>query len=149
VLLLTAGIVGSLGAIASADARSHAGVGVYVLRSGSMSPGMPTGTAIITRPATTYVPGDAITYREGTRTVTHRVVEVTADGRFVTKGDANASHDSWLVDPADVRGKVAVQAPWVGYALIVLRHPLALLVEATAVVVTALRRRPRSAPRGR
>lgn len=38
--------------------------------------------------------GDVITFKAGSSNVTHRVVDITEQGRVVTQGDANASVDT-------------------------------------------------------
>jgi signal peptidase I len=87
----------------------------FYVRSGSMSPAIPVGGLVIARPASAdqLGPGDVIVFqrpdRPGTMVV-HRIeaVEQRASGRvFITRGDANASPDSWQV-PASGNGWRAV-----------------------------------------
>jgi signal peptidase I len=117
-----------------------------ILRSGSMSPGLPAGSAIVVAPAGAgdIAPGDVITYRSTNRQllVTHRVVEVTSDeqGRtaFVTKGDANEGADQGTVTADRLFGKVVFGVPGVGYAVEQLSTRLAfylLLVLPTLLIV--------------
>jgi signal peptidase len=96
-----------------------------ILRSGSMSPGMPTGSAIVVEPVggQTMQPGDVITFHSGVNSgllITHRVVEVTqANGHtaYRTKGDANNAPDTDLVAPSQVIGRVIFEVPKIGLAL--------------------------------
>ncbi|MGH8979781.1 MAG: signal peptidase I [Acidimicrobiales bacterium] len=96
-----------------------------IVRSGSMSPSIPTGSVAFYRQeeAAQVRAGQVILFSEPDDPsvwVTHRVVRVDADasGRFfVTKGDANASPDPWRV-PAEGTGWVVVfHVPYLGYLL--------------------------------
>jgi len=94
-----------------------------VLRSGSMSPAMPAGAAIVVAPAAagSVHAGDVITFRSATNRAlltTHRVFAVTedADGNlaFQTKGDANAQPDAGLVTADRLVGRVVFSVPELG-----------------------------------
>jgi len=96
-----------------------------VVRSGSMSPTIPTGSVVFYhRVAASQVKvGDVIVFaRPGNASerVTHRVVRIEkgATGRyFVTKGDANGAVDDWQI-PAVGEGWVAsFHVPVIGYVL--------------------------------
>lgn len=87
----------------------------FYVRSASMAPAIPVGALVVaTRaPADELGVGDVIVFERPDRAgmmVVHRIdaVERTAAGRvFLTKGDANASPDSWRV-PASGEGWRAV-----------------------------------------
>ena len=92
-----------------------------VVRSGSMEPGVRTGSMVLVRdvPATSLQPGDvaAVKRPDGT-TVTHRVVAVSREGalaQLVLKGDANKAQDA---DPvtAHTAGLLVWNVPAVGRA---------------------------------
>jgi signal peptidase I len=88
--------------------------------------------------------GDVVRFRRPDRTVTHRVVDRLPDGRFATRGDANAAVDPWIVRPDDVLDRYRGRIPKVGYAFRALATPLgrlATLVVAAAVVVVRVSRR--------
>jgi signal peptidase len=114
-----------------------------VVRSGSMSPTIPTGSLVFyrSRPAAKVRIGDVIVFtrpgQAGER-VTHRVYEVgtSPSGRyFVTKGDANAVPDDWQVPAVGTGWVAAFHVPYVGYAIAGLESSLGrlllLLVPAT------------------
>jgi signal peptidase I len=75
----------------------------------SMEPGIHSGDLIITKPASSYGPGDAVAYRsDALRTVVlHRIVSVE-DGRYTFQGDNN----SWL-DPTPPTEEQLVGKMWV------------------------------------
>lgn len=96
-----------------------------VVRSGSMSPTIPTGSVVFYHHvnANQVKVGDVIVFaRPGNASerVTHRVVRIAKGptGRyFVTKGDANGAVDDWQI-PAVGEGWVAsFHVPFVGYVL--------------------------------
>lgn len=106
-----------------------------IVRSGSMSPTIPTGSIVFYTkiPSAKVKVGDVIVFAKPGETnekVTHRVFKIgqSATGRyFITKGDANGSPDDWRV-PAVGTGWVArFHLPSVGYALVYLQSALARL----------------------
>lgn len=107
-----------------------------VVRSGSMSPAIPTGSVVFYhRVAADQVKvGQIIVFaRPGAASerVTHRVFKISSGptGRyFVTKGDANGAPDDWRV-PAVGKGWVAsFHVPYVGYVLADLQSTTARLL---------------------
>lgn len=118
-----------------------------ILRSGSMSPEMPAGAAIVVAPAGVgdIAPGDVITYRSAANAallVTHRVEAITTDERgrtaFITKGDANDNVDGGLVTGDRLLGKVIYSVPGVGHLVEKLQTRvgfIVLLVLPTLLIV--------------
>ena len=100
-----------------------------VVYSGSMRPAIDVGDVVIAVkvPASKVEEGDIIEFREGNITVIHRVIEVyqTKEARLlVTKGDANREPDSEPVFPGQVRGKVVLRVPKLGWASIAVKQLL-------------------------
>jgi signal peptidase len=96
----------------------------YTVLTGSMQPGMPPGTLVVTRPVAPedIAVGAVITYqlRSGEPAVaTHRVVAAGLDGRgehvFQTQGDANAAPDRAWVRPVQVVGERWYSVPQLGH----------------------------------
>ncbi|WP_423800236.1 signal peptidase I SipW [Neobacillus sp. SAB-20_R2A] len=95
--------------------------------SGSMEPGIKTGSIISVTPVadpTKFKKGDIITFKskdDSNKLITHRIIEVQkvqSSVQYITKGDNNDSKDP---DPVTV-GRVVAQydnftIPFVGYAL--------------------------------
>lgn len=107
-----------------------------VVRSGSMSPNIPTGSIVFYRsvPADRVKVGDVIVFNEPGETnkkVTHRVYQIAKDATgtyFVTKGDANGVPDDWRI-PAVGNGWLAFfHLPAAGYVLYDLQSTLARLL---------------------
>lgn len=76
--------------------------------SASMEPTIATGDLIIAhRPSIADLRvGAIVTVDRGTFSVTHRIVGVTEDGLFVTKGDANDVQDRHAVSATQISGVV-------------------------------------------
>lgn len=96
----------------------------YTVLTGSMRPGMPPGSLVVTRPvqAAELKVGEAITYqiRSGEpEVITHRITSIatTLGGEtlFTTQGDANPVPDAASVKAAQIRGVVLYSLPLLGY----------------------------------
>lgn len=98
---------------------------VYVVHTGSMTPTIPSTSAVLVRTGTYHV-GQAISFDEQGGVITHRLVRISADGTITTKGDANATNDPWHPRTTAIIGGVVASAPTVGYWLFFLRNPLGL-----------------------
>ena len=117
-----------------------AGYSSYVVVSGSMEPNIPVGSLALSKkvdPATLET-GDVIVFvnpARGTTPITHRVVSNdTANGKIVTKGDANESED---VNPAtyeNVVGKVEVHVPYAGSLASMLTSALGKITAAMVFI---------------
>lgn len=96
-----------------------------VVRSGSMSPTIPTGSIVFYRPvrASQVRIGDVILFSEPGKPntkVTHRVYSIGngPNGKyFVTKGDANGGPDPWHVPAVGAGWKAVWHVPAAGYVL--------------------------------
>jgi signal peptidase I len=107
-----------------------------VVRSGSMSPTIKTGSIVFYKKmnADKVKVGDVIVFDKPGQTnekVTHRVFKISngATGRyFTTKGDANGAPDSWRVPAVGTGWVSAFHIPAIGYALAALQSTLARLL---------------------
>jgi len=90
------------------------GFGLYIVRSGSMSPVFNAGDIIITGPVHQVVPGQIITFLKDGQVVTHRAVSVE-NGQITTKGDANNNIDTGTIEAASVQGSYLFKVPAIGY----------------------------------
>ena len=98
----------------------------YTILTGSMQPGLPPGTVIVTQPRSfeKIQPGDVVTYQLHSgkpEVVTHRVIGLSTDTRgartLVLRGDANTSPDPAPVISAQVRGVVIYAVPYAGLVI--------------------------------
>lgn len=108
------------------------GLQSFTVLSGSMSPGIPTGSVVYTQKTTEVGVGDVITFERKGVNVTHRIIDtVDKNGKAVSalvsplpgapaevfykvKGDANNAADSDLVSKDKIVGKVLFNIPAFG-----------------------------------
>ncbi|MEQ6901046.1 signal peptidase I [Nocardioides sp. YIM 152588] len=125
--LLGAMAAALLGALAVGACAHHEGYRLYAVRTGSMSPGLPSGTLLVDAPPTgPFERGDVVTVARAQgpdAVVTHRVVDVDRSGALTMKGDANRRPDAGTVAPGEVVGEVIASVPRGGYVLVYLSQP--------------------------
>lgn len=117
------------------------GLQMYTVLSGSMEPEYPVGSLIYVRSVDPgeLKPGDVITYRQNGTLVTHRILEVTSEGRFRTKGDANNTADASPVAAEQVLGSPVFSIPGLGYVAQFLKRPSAAIsLVGLAVALTLI-----------
>jgi signal peptidase I len=104
---------------------------IHLLRvmSGSMEPNVQTGSIVVVKnvPVHQIQKGDVITYtsKNGT-SITHRVVEIKSSENnisLVTKGDLNNIPDVDPISENQIKGKVLVSIPYIGYMSIWMKTP--------------------------
>ena len=134
-VMIAAGLV-VLGLVAITIGPRFLPYQALLVRSGSMSPTIPTGSIVFYTkiPSARVKVGDIIVFSkpgDSTEKVTHRVYGIghSATGEyFTTKGDANGTPDDWRV-PAVGTGWIArFHVPVIGYALVYLQSTLARLL---------------------
>ncbi|AWB45859.1 signal peptidase I [Paenibacillus sp. CAA11] len=111
---------------ASGGQPSFFGLQIKTVLSGSMEPGIRTGSIIAVKPGgdmTRFQEGDIITFRSHDKLVTHRIIEVVKNGQsqqvmYRTKGDHNDAPDLEAVPSGSVIGEYnGFTLPYVGYAM--------------------------------
>ncbi|WP_435741560.1 signal peptidase I [Nocardioides sp. SYSU DS0663] len=144
-------ILALLGVLAAAVLVPRAVGGTpFTVLTGSMQPGLPPGTLIVTRPADPedIRIGEVVTFQVESgepQVVTHRVIAVRTGGagtpEFLTQGDANQVPDEGWRPAGSVRGVLWYALPKVGYANHVLtgdQRQLAVHVVAGGLLLYAL-----------
>lgn len=97
----------------------------YVVMSSSMEPVFgPGAVCFIDRKDTAPQKGDIIAYSLSEELITHRVIDVDADGNYITKGDNNDVPDLAPVTPAQVVGKNIFWIPYFGYFIVWIQKPI-------------------------
>ena len=89
----------------------------------AMEPEIPVGSVIYVKAVSpeTVEEGDIIAFTSGVSVISHRVVSnQTVEGKFTTKGDANAENDMNPVGYADLIGRVEFHLPVLGAFLAIL-----------------------------
>ncbi len=93
----------------------------FVIQSGSMEPSIMTGDIILIKKQDQYQPKDVVTFSDQSqRVVTHRIIEVKKEQNqeeFITQGDANQSPDAHTISVSQIKGKVELVIPKLGFAV--------------------------------
>lgn len=108
--------------------KSMFGYRYYVVLTPSMEPELSVGDVVVVKlsNADEINEGDVITFNpssENDAYLTHRVTQVLEDYQgtgvtcFRTKGDANDTEDSFLIDSSRLIGKEAFHIPGIGYII--------------------------------
>jgi signal peptidase len=93
---------------------------------GSMSPTLHLGDMVIAAKVSPDVikESDIIEFRQGEMMVIHRVIEIRESGgakQFITQGDANDNPDIAPVSPGQVKGRVMLNVPRLGWVTLFFR----------------------------
>ena len=107
-----------------------------VVLSASMEPAIKPGSLVIRKDVLhkDYAQGDIVTFKspsERTATITHRITDLKRfdyGSSVLTKGDGNPQEDPWVLAVGDLKGKVVVVIPYLGYAFNVLSGGLAFVL---------------------
>lgn len=97
----------------------------YVVRSGSMEPGLSVGDVVLARPTAVGEPvpvGRVMVFDNPDATsphdvIVHRVVAARGHGTYTTAGDANRDDDSTPVPAASFTGRPSIAVPLIGLPL--------------------------------
>ncbi len=130
IYILSAGIIiaAILFATDKSPQKSLFGYRYYVVLTPSMEPELSVGDVVVVKlsNADEIREGDVITFNPSSDSeayLTHRVTQVLADYQgtgvtcFKTKGDANDTEDSFLIDSSRLIGKEAFHIPVIGYII--------------------------------
>ncbi len=124
-LSMVVAVLAVLGAGVLAGLGWSSGWRAYILRTGSMSPHVPTGDLVVDRPVHSISQvrvGEVITFAKVPgQLTTHRVAAITPLG-IRTKGDANPTDDYGYVTASQLVGRVEVVVPFGGYVVEFFSH---------------------------
>jgi len=96
-----------------------------IVVSGSMEPTLSINDLVIIKEYDSYAVNDIVTYKSGSKFVTHRIIEVV-EGGFITKGDANNGNDP-IVSASNIKGKIVFIIPKIGNFIEWLKTPIGLI----------------------
>lgn len=94
-----------------------AGYEVYEVVSGSMEPEIPVGSVVYVKYTAPeeVAEEEVIAFLSGSSVIVHRVMQnKMVEGKFVTKGDANAAEDLRTIPYSELIGRVEYHFPIVG-----------------------------------
>ncbi len=95
---------------------------VYVIHTGSMTPTIPSTSAVVVREGSFRI-GQVVSFTHAGEVITHRLVGRAPNGEYRTKGDANATADPWTLDAGQIIGRVEYAPPKLGYWIVYFRSP--------------------------
>ena len=93
------------------------GFRLFSIMTPSMGQTAPVGSLVVTHSYPAYHQGEIITFVRERKMTTHRVVDITSSGSYVTKGDLNSVVDPWTVGPSEVVGRAVWISPGLGWLL--------------------------------
>ena len=110
-----------------------------IVMSGSMEPAYHTGSVLVVdrKQKKEVQVGDTIAFETGDTYIAHRIVRKEKQG-YVTKGDANVTVDPWIVAANNVKGKVIMTIPFLGYVFKFLSGTAGMIIAASLVILLGL-----------
>ena len=114
------------------------GIEIYGILTGSMDPACPTGSLVYVKSVNpeSLQEKDIVTFQKGNLVITHRVVKNDVQKEeLITKGDANNANDKQPVAYKQIKGKVALTVPLLGYLALRLNSAAGISV---CVIILAL-----------
>ena len=110
----------------------------FVVLSGSMETKINVGDLVIVKKTNTdnLKVNDIIAFRNSDNTVTtHRIIEVTSEGCFVTKGDNNNIQDDGIVCSKSIEGKYVKKFAKLGNFIMFIKKPLGFVVLMLSLLI--------------
>lgn len=101
---------------------------LFAITSGSMRPQIPMGSLVFVKPQQRYLIGEVVTFREGSRIISHRIVSVNSRGEAKTKGDANNKADQRIIKNDQIIGQVVFSVPRLGRLLLLLKTKVGVIL---------------------
>ena len=110
-----------------------------IVMSGSMEPAYHTGSVLVVdrKQKKEVQVGDTIAFEAGDTYIAHRIVRKEKQG-YVTKGDANVTVDPWIIATNNVKGKVIMSIPFLGYVFKFLSGTAGIIIAASLVILLGL-----------
>lgn len=110
-----------------------------VVLSGSMEPTIHTGSlALINERDRDIEVGDVIAFQVEDMFITHRVIEITDDGYYITKGDNNDTPDAGQLSKSMIRGTTICSIPKIGFLIEASSTTSGIIVLSTVCIVLIL-----------
>jgi signal peptidase I len=92
-----------------------AGFRFFFVSTPSMGQTAPVGSLIISYPKDNYQQGDIVSFYRADKVYTHRIVGVTKDGKFITRGDLNQVDDSLPLSHNNIIGSTVFIGKYMGW----------------------------------
>ena len=117
------------------ESKDIFGYKAYIIVTDSMKPNINSGDIIITKKNSKedLKIGTVITFKNHEEIVTHRIVEIVDNEKYITKGDNNNIEDSEEVYYETIEGNVILRIPYLGNIIILLKNRIFDTVLAIAI----------------
>ena len=114
----------------------------YIVLSGSMEPTISIGDIVFVKVTNEIKENDIISFRADNSVITHRVKAIVEnenkEKQYITKGDANSSEDTEIVEPENVEGKYCFKIPKIGNIILFLKTRNGMIVLACVFIACLL-----------
>ena len=118
--------------------KSFFGYSYFTVVSNSMKDEIPKGSLIFVKHADDLTLGDNITFRMNQTLVTHKIIDMYDDNGqtwYQTKGTNNTTPDDYVVNEADVIGKVVRTLPGIGALMLSINEKIPLIFIMLGILV--------------
>lgn len=119
------------------------GIKTYIVASGSMEPKLKIGDVVVVKEIDEFYlnEGDIISFRQGQKVVTHRIISVLRDNdsiSYQTKGDNNNTYDKDLVRYEEIEGKLIFKLSFIGNVLLFFQQKNIFVIGITIFYIVIL-----------
>ena len=109
----------------------------FEVATGSMSNTIEIGDVVIVKITKEVKENEIIVYSEDNNFITHRLIKIDENGKFITKGDANNSEDK-PIEEAQILGKVIYIIPKIGILKRAILSPQVLILILTLIILLGM-----------
>ena len=115
------------------------GYKAYIIDTNSMSPTINIGDIVIVKKVEKEKlnQSDVITFSQEGEVITHRIIKVEADFKYVTKGDNNNTEDTKKVKYEDILGEEILIIPYLGKAIQIIDNKIIFLIICLIILICA------------
>lgn len=125
-------------------------ISTYVVATGSMEPAIKTGSVVFSTQSNNIQNENVIVFTsplDANTIIIHRVIdteEYEGVSLYTTKGDNNDTQDNWKVDDSEIKGKMIMSIPYLGYVINWLKTPAGfvtlLILPAILLILSQIKR---------
>ena len=110
-----------------------------IIDTNSMAPTINIGDIVIVKKVEKekLKQSDVITFSQEGEVITHRIIKVEADFKYVTKGDNNNTEDTKKVKYEDILGEEILIIPYLGKAIQIIDNKIIFLIICLIILICA------------
>ena len=107
---------------------SFFGIKSFIVLSGSMEPTINVGDLIFVKDTKNIKEQDIISFQVENAVITHRVIEITKNNTYITKGDANNIEDTEEIAKDKIQGKYFFKIGKIGNIILFFKTNYGMLI---------------------